>query len=93
MIALVVCLSGNGVAEAAPQILPAEQHDIVLVKEGTPVHNMICLPNDEADPAAVLALKEYRSLVKKATGNEPLRVDKPVAGIPTIFFGRNPWST
>lgn len=66
--------------------------NIVLVKDGMPVHNMICLPNDEADPAAVLALKEYRALVAKATGTEPARVSEPVPGAPTIFFGRNPWS-
>ncbi|QDU39613.1 hypothetical protein Mal4_39590 [Maioricimonas rarisocia] len=65
---------------------------IVLVRDGTPVHNMICLPNDEADPAAVLALKEYRALVTRATGTEPVRVAEPVEGTPTIFFGRNPWS-
>ncbi|WP_417744363.1 DUF4838 domain-containing protein [Rosistilla oblonga] len=65
---------------------------IVLVKDGQPVHNMICLPNDEADPAAVMALKEYRDLVAKATGVEPKRVAEPVPGTPTIFFGRNPWS-
>ena len=80
-------------SHAAPRHLPAERGDIVLVRDGKPVHNMICLSNDEADPAAVLALKEYRLLVKKATGVEPLRVKKPVAGTPTIFFGRNPWST
>ncbi len=72
---------------------PAENLDIVLVRDGKPVHNMICLPNDEADPAAVLALKEYRALVKKATGVEPVRVAEPESGTPTIFFGRNPWST
>lgn len=66
--------------------------DVVLVKDGKPLHNMICLPNDEADPTAVMALKEYRDLVKKATGVEPARVGEPVAGVPTIFFGRNPWS-
>ena len=71
---------------------PAEDLEIVLVRDGKPIHNMICLPNDQADPAAVLALKEYRALVAKATGAEPLRVDKPVSGTPTIFFGRNPWS-
>lgn len=79
-------------AKTSPQP-PAEDFDIVLVKDGKPVHNMICLPNDEADPAAVLALKEYRTLVAKATGAEPVRVAEPVAGTPTIFFGRNPWST
>ena len=73
--------------------LPTESFDIVLVRDGKPVHNMICLPNDEADPAAVLALKEYRTLVKKATGVEPVRVAEPVPDTPTIFFGRNPWST
>lgn len=67
--------------------------EIVLVRDGKPVHNMYCLPNDEADPAAVMALKEYRALVKKATGVEPLRVEEPIPGTPTIFFGRNPWST
>lgn len=72
--------------------LPAENLDIVLVKDGKPLHNMFCLPNDEADPTAVVALKEWRDLVKKATGQEPLRVDKPQPGVPTIFFGRNPWS-
>jgi len=80
-------------AVGAPKILPAERQEIVLVRAGKPVHNMICLPNNEADPTAVLALKEYRLLVKKATGVEPVRVEKPVAGTPTIFFGRNPWST
>ena len=72
---------------------PAENLDIVLVRNGKPVHNMICVPNDQADPAAVLALKEYRALVKKATGTEPVRVAEPEPGVPTIFFGRNPWST
>ena len=33
---------------------------------------MICLPNNEADPAAVLALKEYRFLIKNAAGVEPV---------------------
>jgi hypothetical protein len=78
---------------AAPRVLPAERQEVVLVRAGKPVHNMICLPNNEADPAAVLALKEYRLLVKQATGVEPVRVEKPVAGTPTIFFGRNLWST
>lgn len=82
----------NVEVSAAPKFLPTERQEIVLVRDGKPVHNLICLPNDEADPAAVLALKEYRSLVKKATGVEPARVEKPVAGTPTIFFGRNPWS-
>lgn len=82
----------NVEVSAAPKFLPTERQEIVLVRDGRPVHNLICLPNDEADPAAVLALKEYRSLVKKATGVEPARVEKPVAGTPTIFFGRNPWS-
>jgi len=54
---------------------PAEDFDIVLVRNGNPVHNMVCLPNDQADPAAVLALKEYRALVAKAAGTEPVRVD------------------
>ncbi len=71
---------------------PAEDFDIVLVKSGKPIHNMVCLPNDQADPAAVLALKEYRALVAKATGTEPARVESPEPGTPTIFFGRNPWS-
>lgn len=71
----------------------AETFPIALVKDGKPVHNMICLDNDEADPAAVMALKEYRALVAKATGTEPQRVAEPEAGTPTIFFGRNPWST
>ena len=71
---------------------PAENDEIILVKNGKPVHNMICLPNDKADPTAVMALKEYRALIKKATGVEPLRVAEPEAGKPTIFFGRNPWS-
>lgn len=70
----------------------AEEFEIVLVRDGRPVHNMVCLPNDEADPSAVLALKEYRALVAKATGTEPVRVAEPAAGTPTIFFGRNPWS-
>ena len=83
----------NVEVSAAPKFLPTERQEIVLVRDGRPVHNLICLPNDDADPAAVLALKEYRSLVKKATGVEPARVEKPVAGTPTIFFGRNPWST
>ena len=65
---------------------------IILVKDGKPVHNMFCLPNDEAEPAAVMALKEYRALVAKATGVEPERVAEPVDGTPTIFFGQNPWS-
>lgn len=65
---------------------------IMLVENGKPVHNMVCLANDKADPAAVMALKEYRDLVKKATGTEPIRVEKPQPGTPTIFFGRNPWS-
>jgi len=82
----------NVEVSAAPKFLPTERQEIVLVRDGKPVHNMVCLPNDEADPAAVLALKEYRSLVKKATGVEPARVEKPVAGTPTIFFGQNPWS-
>lgn len=65
---------------------------VILVKGGKPLHNMYCLPNDQADPAAVAALKEYRVLVKRATGVEPQRVESPVAGQPTIFFGKNPWS-
>ena len=72
--------------------LVAENLDIVLVKDGKPVHNMLCLPNDQAEPAAVQALKEYRVFIKRATGVEPLRVGEPEAGKPTIFFGRNPWS-
>ncbi len=71
---------------------PAEDLEILLVKNGKPVHNMICLPNDQADPAAVQALKEYRSLIAKATGTEPIRVEEPVPDTPTIFFGSNPWS-
>ncbi len=78
--------------KATAMPLPTENLDIVLVKDGKPVHNMICLPNKEADPAAVMALKEWRDLVKRATGVEPMRVDKPEAGKPTVFFGRNPWS-
>ena len=78
---------------AGPPLPPKENLDIVLVKDGKPLHSMICLPNDEADPAAVMALKEYRALVKKATGVEPLRLSEPEPGKPTIFFGRNPWST
>ncbi len=70
----------------------APAKNVILVKDGKPVHNMVCLPNDEADPAAVMALKEYRELVKRSTGAEPVRVEKPVKGTPTIFFGRNPWS-
>ena len=66
---------------------------IALVRNGKPIHNMYCLPNSEADPAAVLALKEYRQLIKKATGREPVRVEAPTSDAPTIFFGRNPWST
>jgi hypothetical protein len=92
VITFAASLADNVVAVTS-EVIPAEEHDIVLVKNGRPVHNMICLPNGLADPAAVLALKEYRSLVKKATGSEPLRVEKPVPGVPTIFFGRNPWST
>ena len=65
---------------------------ITLVRNGVPVHNMYCLPNDQAEPTAVQALKEYRDLVTKATGKEPQRVAAPVPGTPTIFFGRNPWS-
>jgi hypothetical protein len=86
--------SASAVPKVTPSLAepPAESFDIVLVKAGRPVHNMYCLPNDESDPAAVLALKEYRVLIKKATGAEPLRVEKPVPGTPTIFFGRNPWS-
>ena len=75
-----------------PRAALAEANAIVLVRNGKPVHNMFCLPNDEADPAAVMALKEYRTLVTKATGAEPARVEKPVDGVPTIFFGRNRWS-
>jgi hypothetical protein len=71
---------------------PAQKLQIALVKAGKPLHNMYCLPNDQADPAAVLALKEYRELVKRATGVEPVRVAQPEPGRPTIFFGRNPWS-
>jgi hypothetical protein len=84
-----------GTPPAAAQAVPAppaENVDIVLVKAGQPLHNMICLANDQADPAAVLALKEYRAIVKRATSIEPLRVEKPDPGKPTIFFGRNPWS-
>ncbi len=80
----------------SPQLDPevaTEDVAIVLVRGGKPIHNMVCLPNDQADPAAVLALKEYRALVKKATGVEPLRVEKPEPDQPTIFFGRNPWSS
>jgi hypothetical protein len=90
--ALAVCFVCQSDTLTAPRNLSSEREEIVLVLDGKPVHNLICLPNDEADPAAVLALKEYRSLVKKATGSEPVRVEKPVAGVPTIFFGRNPWS-
>jgi len=82
----------SGAKEMTPDP-PAEDLNIVLVKNGKPVHNMVCLANDQADPAAVLALKEYRALVAKATGTEPVRVEKPEPGTPTIFFGRNPWST
>ncbi len=71
---------------------PVETLEIALVKNGQPVHNMYCLPNDQADPAAVLALKEYRELLKRATGVEPVRVAQPEPDRPTIFFGRNPWS-
>ena len=78
--------------EPQPEAVPAENLSIQLVKDGRPLHNMYCLPNDEADPAAVMALKEYRALVAKATGTEPLRVAEPEPGRPTIFFGRNPWS-
>ena len=83
--ALGICTLGVSAAAAAD--------DVVLVSDGKPVHNMYCLPNDDADPAAVAALKEYRSLIKKALGAEPVRVEAPVDGVPTIFFGRNPWST
>ena len=65
---------------------------IELVRDGKPIHHMYCLPNDQADPAAVMALKQYRELVAKATGNEPIRVESPVPSTPTIFFGRNKWS-
>lgn len=51
----------------------AEDFEIVLVRDGKPVHKLICLPNDQAEPSAVLALKEYRALVAKATGTEPVR--------------------
>ncbi|MCA9137927.1 MAG: DUF4838 domain-containing protein [Planctomycetales bacterium] len=71
----------------------AQESTIALVEAGKPIHNMICLPNDQADPAAVLALKEYRQLVARSTGHEPIRVEAPTPGTPTIFFGRNPWST
>lgn len=81
--------AGGSAAVPAP---PKENLDITLVKDGRPQHNMYCLPNDQADPAAVLALKEYRALVKRATGVEPKRVSEPAPGQPTIFFGRNPWS-
>lgn len=89
-VAVLLVSTGFG---ADARTLAAEKLDIVLVTNGKPVHNMICLPNDQADPAAVLALKEYRALVGKATGTEPVRVAEPVPGVPTIFFGRNPWST
>lgn len=86
--------SATSSSKPAKPIAPtvSEDLDIALVKNGKPVHNMICLDNDNADPAAVLALKEYRALIKRATGVEPLRVAEPEAGKPTIFFGRNPWS-
>lgn len=91
--ALVAGLIAPGITQSESRAQPpAENLNIILVKDGRPVHNMICLPNSEADPAAVLALKEYRALVKKATGTEPVRVTEPVEGTPTIFFGRNPWS-
>ena len=93
LLVVAISLADDASTLGAPQTLRVEGQNIVLVRNGEPVHNMICLPNDQADPAAVLALKEYRSLVKKATGHEPVRVGKPVAGSPTIFFGRNPWST
>lgn len=76
-----------------PAGITAQDSEIVLIKDRKPIHNMICLPNDQADPAAVVALKEYRRLVGQATGHEPERVEEPVPGTPTIFFGRNPWST
>ena len=72
---------------------PAQPAEVILVKDGKPVHQMFCLPNDQADPTAVQALKEYRRLIAKATGSEPVRVERPIPGTPTIFFGRNPWST
>ena len=77
---------------ASPKLEPAEKLEVVLVRAGRPVHNMLCRPNDEAEPAAVQALKEYRDLVKRATGVEPVRVTAPEPGKPTIFFGRNQWS-
>lgn len=92
---LVATLTSVGIA--LPTACGAEtttrEAEIALVRNGRPVHNMFCLPNDQAAPAAVLALKEYRALVKKATGVEPVRVAEPVPGTPTIFFGRNTWST
>ena len=89
--ALTVCyvlLNGSSSLGADTKSLTSESHDIVLVRDGKPVHNMICLPNDQADPAAVLALKEYRTFIGKATGTEPVRVAEPVPGVPTIFFGQ-----
>lgn len=77
---------------AAPTAPPAENLDVILVKDGRPLHNMLCRDNDSADPAAVMALKEYRALIKRATGTEPPRVGEPETGKPTIFFGRNRWS-
>ena len=84
------CVAGDSPVRPEPT---DENISIVLVRNGKPVHNMFCLPNDEADPAAVLALKEYRELTTRATGTEPVRVEKPVPGVPTIFFGRNSWSS
>jgi hypothetical protein len=43
---------------------------------------MLCRANDVAEPAAVQALKEYRDLVKRATGVEPARVEAPEPGNP-----------
>jgi hypothetical protein len=62
---VVACGVAGSQALAQPR---SENLDTMLVRNGKPVHNIICLPNKEADPAAVLALKEYQALVKKATG-------------------------
>lgn len=89
---LIVGMIALANATCESQTQSTQDLEIILVKDGKPVHNMFCLPNDQADPTAVMALKEYRALVKKATGTEPNRVAAPVQGTPTIFFGRNPWS-
>ena len=88
-VAALLLLVACGVAGSEALAQPGSENlDIALVRNGKPVHNLICLPNSEADPAAVLALKEYRAFVKKATGTEPTRVEKPVSGTPSVAQGR-----